>query len=78
MEKKHTVFVDSRKEAEVSGVVSILSFDDEVLLLELENDRLLIGGRELRVLDMSRDSGNVKVAGNIEEIRYTEGKKKRK
>ena len=78
MEAKHSVLIEDRKKVEVKGVKSILGFDEEYLVLELENDTLLLSGKDLRVLDLSREKGSVTVDGLIYELKYTVAKKKRK
>ena len=78
MEAKHSVMIEDKKKVEVKGVKSILGFDEEFLVLELENDTLLLSGKDLRVLDLSREKGSVTVDGLIYELKYTVAKKKRK
>lgn len=78
MDAKHYCLIEDRKRIEVKGVKSILSFDEEVLVLELDNDTMFIAGKDLKVMDLSREKGSVSVEGSVEEIKYSLLKKKRK
>ena len=75
---KHSVLIEDRKRAEVKGVKSILSFDEEYLVLELDSNALIIAGKNLRVLDLSREKGSVSIEGEVEELKYSVNKKNRR
>lgn len=68
---KHEISVFERKRAQIKGVKSILAFDEDYLALELVENTLVIGGKELKVTDLSKENGTVSAEGLIEEIRYT-------
>ena len=75
--QKHSVNIDNRRRIEVKGAKSILSFDEDCLVLEIDSEIMIIYGIELKVLDLSKEKGSVLVEGRIDEVKYSQNKKKK-
>ena len=57
--KAHKVLLANRKSANFSGVLDVLSFDVNEILLETEQGMLLIKGNDLHVNRLSLEQGEV-------------------
>ena len=64
--KAHKVLLANRKSANFSGVLDVLSFDVNEILLETEQGMLLIKGNDLHVNRLSLEQGEVDVTGKID------------
>jgi sporulation protein YabP len=73
MEEKtnHRVLLTNRQNGSFSGVVDVLSFDVNEILLETELGMLLIKGKELHVNRLSLEKGEVELAGQIDALSYS-------
>ena len=70
--KVHKVLLANRKSANFSGVLDVLSFDVNEILLETEQGMLLIKGNDLHVNRLSLDQGEVDVTGKIDGLTYSD------
>ena len=69
----HSLSLVNRNTLEVVGVISVLIFDSDYILVELENDRLSIEGSELKLVNLIQDKKTVQVNGRITGIFYQDG-----
>lgn len=74
--KQHDILIKSRENVEISGVESVISFDDESVCLESIMGELLIEGEELNVGTLDTDRGIVKLTGKINGIYYNTSSQK--
>ena len=70
--KSHKLVVNNRKTSMVTGVIDVLSFDLNEILLETEQGMLMIRGGELHVSRLSLDKGEVDIDGRIDSFTYSE------
>ena len=66
------VILENREKVSLTGIKDVLSFDDEIVILESELGILSIKGTNLRVNKISVDSGDVIVEGAIKGIEYSD------
>lgn len=64
--------LENREKLNVSGVLDVLSFDDQVVIIETELGLLSIKGEELRISKLSTDTEEVIIEGNICNLNYSE------
>ena len=69
--KTHKLVVNNRKTAMVTGVLDVLSFDLNEILLETEQGMLMVKGTDLHVNRLSVEKGEVDLSGNIDSIAYS-------
>ena len=69
--KTHKLVVNNRKTAAVTGVLDVLSFDLNEILLETEQGMLMVKGTDLHVIRLSVEKGEVDLSGNIDSIAYS-------
>ncbi|MDD4564683.1 MAG: sporulation protein YabP [Eubacteriales bacterium] len=72
----HVVNIDNREKLSITGVTDIESFNEENILLILENGGLIIKGENLHVQKLDLDEGMVLISGAISAAVYTEKKDK--
>ena len=70
--KAHKVLLANRKSANFSGVLDVLSFDVNEILLETEMGMLMIRGIDLHVNRLNLEKGEVDLSGTIDSIAYSD------
>ncbi|MDR3239355.1 MAG: sporulation protein YabP [Clostridiales bacterium] len=68
--KRHTVSIDRREGVSVTGVVDVISFDEETIIAETEMGVLIVRGANLHVNRLQLDSGELSVDGHINSAAY--------
>lgn len=71
MAKPHKLVLNNRKSSMVTGVLDVLSFDLNEILLETEQGMLMVKGTDLHVNRLSVEKGEVDLSGNIDSIAYS-------
>ena len=74
----HNITIQDRKNITISGIKKIENFDKEEFLLETSMGYLLITGKELELIKLDTNIGNISIRGMINSFNYTESKKKQK
>lgn len=64
--------LENREKLSISGVIDVLSFDDQVVIVETELGLLTIKGENLRINKLSIDTSEVVVEGEIFNLAYSE------
>ena len=70
--KSHKIVLTNRKVGSFTGIVDVLSFDVEEILLETELGMLHIKGKDLHVNRLNLDKGEVDIEGMIEGFSYSQ------
>lgn len=68
------LILENRGKLSVSGVVDVLSFDDQVVIIETDLGLLTVKGENLRINKLSIDTSEVIVEGDISSMAYSENK----
>lgn len=68
----HKVTLTARNTAMITGVLDVLSFDPNEVLLETELGMLMIRGEELHVNRLNLEKGEVDVDGRTDSLIYSE------
>lgn len=64
--------LENREKLSISGVLDVLSFDDQVVIVETELGLLNVKGEDLRINKLSIDTSEVVVEGNVFNLCYSE------
>ena len=64
VQKPHKLVVNNRKTSMVTGVLDVLSFDLNEILLETEQGMLMVKGKDLHVNRLSVEKGEVDLSGH--------------
>lgn len=68
--------LENREKLSVSGVKEVLSFDDQVVIVETELGLLTIKGENLKINKLSIDTSEVIVEGKIGNLNYSQANTK--
>lgn len=68
------LILENRGKLSISGVLDVLSFDDQVVIVETELGLLTIKGENLRINKLSIDTSEVIVEGDISSLTYSDNK----
>ena len=69
--KAHKLVVNNRKTSMVTGVLDVLSFDLNEILLETEQGMLMVKGSDLHVNRLTVEKGEVDLSGTIDSIAFS-------
>lgn len=64
--------LENRKKLSISGVIDVLSFDDQVVIVETELGLLTVKGENIRINKLSIDTSEVVIEGEINNLAYSE------
>ena len=71
-QKNHKLILNNRKAGLVTGVLDVLSFNLNEILLETEQGMLMVKGKDLHVNRLSVEKGEVDLSGHIDSIAYSD------
>ena len=66
------LILENRNKLSISGVNDVLSFDDQVVIIETELGLLTVKGDNLKINKLSIDTSEVIVEGEINNLAYSE------
>ena len=72
VQKNHKLILNNRKAGLVTGVLDVLSFNLNEILLETEQGMLMVKGTDMHVNRLNLEKGEVDLAGNIDNISYSD------
>ncbi len=70
--KAHKMVINNRKTSMVTGVLDVLAFDLNEVLLETEQGMLMVKGKDLHVNRLTLEKGEVDLAGQIDSVAYSD------
>lgn len=66
----HKVILNDREELTINGILDVISFDEEIILVETSLGVLEVKGENLHVNQLNLDSGDLNLTGQILSIEY--------
>jgi len=72
----HGITLKERREADISGVTEVISFDDLQAEVETACGRLVLQGQGLILGELNRATGELRITGKLDRFGYVERKKK--
>lgn len=69
--KRHDLVLEDRKILKATGVFDVEGFDETKIYAMLEELSFTIGGKNLKVINFSSESGNLVVEGDIDSVTYS-------
>ena len=66
------IILENREKLSLSGILDVLSFDDQIIILETELGMLTVKGENLRINKLSIDTSEVVVEGDISSLAYND------
>jgi len=68
------LILENREKLSISGVNDVLSFDDQIVILDTELGLLTVKGENIRINKLSLDTSEVIVDGEISSLKYSQNK----
>lgn len=65
------VILENREKLNVTGVMDVFSFDDQIIIVQTELGLLTIKGENLKINKLSLDTSDFVVDGYIASLNYT-------
>jgi sporulation protein YabP len=72
----HGIILENRSKMAVSGVIDVISFDDQTVILSTELGELTVKGDNLKVQSFATETKNLSIEGTVYALAYTGTKKK--
>ncbi len=66
--------MENREKLSISGVNDVLSFDDQIVMVDTELGLLTVKGENLRISKLSLDTAEVIIDGEISCLSYSQSK----
>lgn len=70
---RHTLNMEEREKVRIGGVLEVLSFDEEGIMMETTRGLLMLRGAGMHIGKLDLDAGDVIVDGSIDSITYSDG-----
>ncbi len=70
--KKQEIILRDRTKLTISGIVDVTNFDEIGIILSSVNGEISIDGSELKILNLSSETGEIEISGKIGGIFYLE------
>ena len=67
---RHALTIDRRERAVVTGMLDVISFDEETVIAETEMGILVLRGNNLHVSRLNLDNGELDLDGEIMSVAY--------
>ena len=71
------LILENRGKLSVSGVNDVLSFDDQVVMVDTELGLLTVKGENIRINKLSLDTAEVIIEGEISGLTYSQNKQEK-
>ena len=72
------LILENRNKLSVSGVLDVLSFDDQIVITETDLGLLTIKGDDLKINKLSIVTSDVVIEGNINSLSYSQKESNKK
>lgn len=69
---KHNIIIENRERTAITGVLDVISFDEDIVVAETEMGVLIIKGENLHVNSLNLEKGDMKLDGTIFSMNYEE------
>ena len=73
----HTLNLEDRQKAMLSGVREVLAFDENQVILLTDSGEICMTGQNLHVIKLMVEDGQLSVEGHVDGIWYNEHKARR-
>lgn len=70
-ERAHSLILDGRSHAKITGVTAVSCFNEREVVLETSEGEVALLGRGLNIEQLNLEEGALGVAGEIEGIEYS-------
>jgi sporulation protein YabP len=71
----HTLSIDKRKRAVITGVMDVFSFQENEVILKIESGEMVLTGQNLHISKLLLEEGQLHVEGQVDGVQYQAGTK---
>ena len=71
-QKAHSIFLENRQKAALTGVSEVVAFNDNQVILGTDHRDITLTGSDLHVTRLMLDEGQLTVEGRIDGILYSQ------
>jgi len=71
-DKVHNVIMEDREHLSVSGVTDVNEFNEAVIVLETSMGVLTVEGENLKISQLSIETGEMKIDGSVNSVVYSD------
>lgn len=71
------LILENREKLSISGVNDVLSFDDQIVMVDTELGLLTVKGEDIRINKLSLDTAEVIIEGEISSLSYSNNKQEK-
>lgn len=68
--RPHSLMLDGRSRAQLSGVMAVCCFNDQEIVLETSEGEVALLGEKLHIEQLNLDDGRLDVTGEIAGVEY--------
>ena len=77
-DKRSSLMLENRKKLTVNGVIEVINFNEDQILLNTDVGTMIVKGRELKMNKLDVQNGDVIITGQVDSFVYTSDKSKEK
>lgn len=71
--EENNIVIENREQMTISGVTDVLSFDDQIIIVETNLGLLTVKGENLKINKLNIDTSDFSLNGKIISVSYSEG-----
>ena len=73
IESPQNIVLEGRERATVTGVLEVVSFDENEVVMQTSHGMLTVSGDGLHVEKLTLEAGELVIAGRVDALLYTDG-----
>lgn len=73
IESPQNIVLEGRERATVTGVLEVVSFDENEVVMQTSHGMLTVSGDGLHVEKLTLEAGELVIAGRVDAMLYTDG-----
>lgn len=77
-DKKSNLMLENRNKLNISGIIEVINFNENQILLNTNVGTMIIKGQDLKMNKLDVQNGDVVITGKVDSFVYTSDKSKAK
>ena len=78
MGSSHKIMLNNREKGTITGILDVLSFDENTIVLDTDMGLLTIRGKDLHVSRLTLEKGEIDIEGRTDSLTYSSSEAHRK
>ena len=75
-DKRSNLVLENRKKLVINGVIEVINFNENKILLNTDVGTMIVRGQELKMNKLDVQNGDVVMTGKVDSFEYTSDKSK--